>query len=180
MSASARRPDRKGRSSSQPIPRDKKLLQIPAPFAAIPIAAMRSDAFRTLSIHPRRLLDALLEEHTAHSGLENGRLIATYDELDQEYRIPRRKIRGAIAELEKRGLVRRTAVGSGNRRTGDREPSRYRLTFLASLPDRMGPTNEWRSYVAPKPSRKTHRPVSLSDIGGCHMVEPFRVSQGGT
>jgi hypothetical protein len=176
----ARRPDRKGRSSSQPIPRDKKFTKIRAPFTGIPVVVMRSDAFRTLGIHARRLLDALLVEHVAHACQENGRLVATYDQLVQEFGIPRRKIRGAIAELEKRGLVRRTAVGCGNRRTGDRQPSMYRLTFLGSAPDRLDPTDEWQSYVAPKAAAKTDRPVSLPDIRGCHMVEPFRVSHGGT
>jgi hypothetical protein len=175
----ARRHDRQGRSSSQPVPRDKKFVQIPAPFAPIPLEVMQSDAFRTLGIHARRVLDVLGIEHVAHRFLENGRLVATYDQLERAH-IPRRKIRGAIAELETRGLIRRMAVGSGNRRTGDRQPSLYRLTFLGSVPDRMGPTDEWRSYVAPKPARKTHRPVSLSDIGGCHTVAPRRVSHGGT
>jgi hypothetical protein len=175
----ARRHDRQGRSSSQPIPRDKKFTQIRAPFAPIPLEVMQSDAFRTLGIHARRVLDVLVIEHVAHRFLENGRLVATYDQLARAH-IPRRKIRGAIKELEERGLVRRTAIGNGNRRTGDRQPSLYRLTFLGSLPDRMEPTDEWRSYVAPKPTPKTDRPVSLSDIGGCHTVEPCRVSHGGT
>jgi hypothetical protein len=174
------RADQKGRSSSQLIARDRKLVQLPTPFTAIPVEVMRSPAFRTLGIHARRLLDALLVEYTAHGQRENGRLPMPYDQLEREWHIPRRKIRGAIAELDKRGLVRRTAIGSGNRRTGDRQPSLYRLTFLGSLPDRMDPTNEWKSYVASKPTPKTDRPVSLSDIAGCHTVEPRRVSYGGT
>src|SRR5438034_830129 len=96
------RADQKGRSSSHPMGRDRKLVQVPAPFVPIPVEVMRSPAFRTLGIYARRLLDALLEDNTAHRNLENGRLIATYDQLDQEYHIPRRKIRGAIAELDKR------------------------------------------------------------------------------
>jgi hypothetical protein len=174
------RADQKGRSSSHPMGRDRKLVQVPAPFVPIPSEVMRSDAFRTLGIHARRLLDALLIEHLAHRNLENGRLVATYDQLEREWHIPRRKIRGAIAELETRGLVRRTAAGSGNRRTGDRQPSLYRLTFLHSLPERMEATNEWRSYAIPKLMPKTDLPVSLPDIAGCHRVTPRRVSYGGT
>lgn len=176
------RADQKGRSSTKLIPRDRKLFKIPAPFAAIPLEVMRSPAFRTAGIHTRRLLDALLIEHVAHGSLENGHLVATYDQLE-DAGIPRRKIRGAIADGEARGLIRRTAIGSGNRRTGDRAPSRYRLTFLSSVPDRMGPTDEWRNYVplpAPERRQKAHQPVPQPDISGCHTVAPRRVPHGGT
>ncbi len=178
----ARRADRRGHSSSQPLPKDKKFTQLPTPFAAIPLEVMRSPAFMTAGIHTRRLIDFLQIEHVAHGSIENGRLVATYDQLAKAG-ISRRKIPGTIADAETRGLVRRTAIGSGNRRAGDRAPSLYRLTFLGSLPDRIGPTDEWRNYVpspAPERLQKAHRPVPQLDTEGCHTVAPRRVSYGGT
>ena len=174
------RPDKRGRSSAALMPKDRKLLQLPAPFVAVPLEVLRSDAWRGLGIHARRVLDALLVEHVAHRGLENGRLVAPYDQLEKDWGISRRKIAGAIRELEQRGLVQRVAIGHGNRRTGERAPSLYRLTFLASLPDRLPASNEWRAYSAPRRSAKTDRPVSLSDTTGCHAVAPRRVARGGT
>lgn len=180
MTATFLRPDATGRSSSTLMPREKKLTSIPAPFVAIPAEVVRSDAFRTLGIHSRRVLDALLIEHVNHRLTENGRLIATYDQLEKDYGVPRRKIAHAIRDLEERGLIERTAVGCGNRLHGQRSPSRYRLTFLHSLPDRIYASNKWRQYKAQRRARKTDRPVPLPDAEGSHMVAPLWVSQDGT
>lgn len=180
MTARFRRPDAKGRSSALMMPREAKLIAIPAPFTAIPVAVMRSEAFRTLGIHARRVLDALLIEHNAHAGTENGRLVATYDQLERDFGISRRKISPAIHDLEKRGLIRRTSVGHGSGRTGEHVPSRYRLTFLGSLPDRMGPTDEWQHFTATKPHKISDRPVSQSNVAGGPLVAPARRSRGGT
>jgi hypothetical protein len=174
------RVDRKGHSSSKLLTRDKELIALPTPFVPIPVEVMRSSAYMTLGIHGRRLLDFLLIEQIAHGHQLNGRLVATYDQL-AEAGIPRRKIRGAIADLEKRGLVRRTAIGCGNRRTGDRQPSRYRLTFFGSLPDRMEPTNEWRLFTAPKRRPKAPKNTSAGvtiDNLGCHTVVLRRALHG--
>jgi hypothetical protein len=59
-------------------------------------------------------------------------------------------------------------------------PSRYRLTFLGSLPDRIGPTDEWRQYVASKPNRNSGCPVPQPNVAGVHMVLSARRARGGT
>jgi hypothetical protein len=144
------RPDRKGRSSRKPTSRQKKFMKLRSPFVALPVDVMTSDAYRTLPLQARRVLDCLMIEHAAHGSVNNGRLVATYDYIESRFGVSRRLIAPAIRELEKRGLVRRTAIGSGNRRTGEKAPSRYRLTFFASLPDEMQATDEWEKYEAVK------------------------------
>jgi hypothetical protein len=173
------RPGRNGRSSSAPKPKDKAFLKVRAPFVAIPTEVIVSDAFRTLGIHGRRILDALLVEHNAHAGRENGRLIVTYDQLERGWGVSRRKIAPAIRDLERRGLVRRTAVGCGNRKTGERQPSQYRITFLNSFPDRLRETDEWRAFTAPGRRKKTGSPVSQHDESGGQEVASTRRSNGG-
>lgn len=170
------RPDKTGRSSSKPMPKDKRFRRVPAPFCAIPVAVMHSDAYRTLGLQSRRVLDALLLDHASHTGLENGRLVATFDQLEKVRGISRRKIAPALRDLEKRGLIQRTAVGCGNRRTGERQPSRYRLTFLPCAMDRMLATDEWKEYTAPHRTRKTDRPVPPSNTSGDHVVASQRVA----
>jgi hypothetical protein len=132
-----------------------------------------------LGIHGRRILDALLVEHNAHAGRENGRLIVTYDQLERGWGVSRRKIAPAIRDLERRGLVRRTAVGCGNRKTGERQPSQYRITFLNSFPDRLRETDEWRAFTAPGRRKKTGSPVSQHDESGGQEVASTRRSNGG-
>jgi len=177
MSASFSRPDAKGRSSSRLMPREKKLMALRAPFVGMPVEVMVSDAYRTLDIHSRRVLDALLVEHANHAGRANGRLIVTYDQLQKEYRLSRGKIAPAIRDLERRGLICRTADGYA--RDGKRLPSQYRLTFFPSLPDRMGWTDEWRHFVK-QPSRETGGPKPVSATSGNRMLVPARGPAGGS
>lgn len=123
----------------------------------MPVAVMKSAAFMTAGISSRHVIDALVLENAKHAGRENSRLIATYDQL-VEAGISRRKIPGALADLDKRGLVRRTVIGSGNRKAGESKPSQYRLTFFGT--ETAGPTDEWRDYIAPK--RLPRKPPSGS------------------
>lgn len=95
---------------------------------------LASPAMRHRSLYARMVLDFLMVEHTAHAGQCNGRLMATYDQL-QQAGVPRRHINAAIFELENLGLVAVT------RRGGRDSPSLYRLTWQAA--DEKGPTNEW-------------------------------------
>lgn len=146
------------RAGRQGLPQDNQFLQPPKPYVPMPIKVMRSPAFMRLGIHARRFLDVLILEN-AKDRRQNGRLIATYDQLVKTG-ISRRKISGARAELEIHGLMRRTVIGSGNRRTGDRKPSLYRLTFFGT--EDMGPTDEWRAYIASKRLPKKRPPMSKS------------------
>ena len=45
-------------------------------FVKLPRDLLESTAWRSLSIHARRLIDFLLIEHMRHGGRENGRLLA--------------------------------------------------------------------------------------------------------
>lgn len=101
---------------------------------------LASASWRLQSINCRRLIDALLLDHMAHAGTENGNLMATYDQL-VEFGAGRRHIRRAIEEAEYLGLIR---YSPGGRWAGTNQPSRFRLTFYADK-DGTPPTNEWKS-----------------------------------
>jgi DNA-binding HxlR family transcriptional regulator len=73
-------------------------------------------------------------EHMSHAGQENGRLMATYDQLVQ-FGIPRKLIRSSIFELEELGFVVREVKG------GRDFASLYRITFLGE--GSSMPSNEW-------------------------------------
>lgn len=112
---------------------------------------LKSDAWRTLSVHELRFIFCLMLDHLAHGGTENGELVATYDQL-VAYGISRRFIREAIDGTVAKGLV--TVVHQGSaRKNGMSDPSRYRLTFLqwklngATGPEAIPPTHEWRRYA---------------------------------
>lgn len=119
---------------------------------------MSSEAWRGRSINCVRLIEFLTIEHMANAGQENGRLSATYRQLEG-YGIARRYIPAAIAEAVQRGLV--SVERGGRRGTTMTEMSRFRLTFYATR-DQTGPhswtwespTDEWRRYStdAAKPS----------------------------
>ena len=151
MSASFGRPDSTGRSSGKLTNAEGKLLRPPAntPWAWIPAPLIASVAWRTMSIHCRKLLDFLLVEHCNHAGRGNGRLHATYDQLEQ-FGIRRRKIRGAIAEAVRRGLVEVTQQGGLYGADRKRTPSLYRLTWFGCVESQQPATNEWKRYVENK------------------------------
>ena len=68
------------------------------------LASLDSPAWRSRSIHCRRLIDFLEIEHLRHGGADNGSLLATYNQLEA-FGIGRRFIFGAIREAEQRGPV---------------------------------------------------------------------------
>lgn len=136
----------KGRSSGRPLPGIKKLRQPPegSPWVWLTKDLLESPAWRGMSVNTRKLIDFLLIEHASHAGWNNGRLRATYDQLEG-HGLTRRNIRYAIAEAEALGLARQ--VGSSARRV----PNVYRLTFYSTIfEDRMSgdwATNDWRSIT---------------------------------
>jgi hypothetical protein len=65
---------------------------------------LESEAWRTASIHVRRLIERLLVEHMAHGGTENGRLICTYADLTKAG-IRRQRIPDVIRDAIQRGLI---------------------------------------------------------------------------
>ncbi len=74
-----------------------------------------------------------------HAGIENGNLMATYDQL-VAYGLTRSAIRMAVEKAKFLGLIR---VKRGGRWACTNQPSTYRLTFQADR-DSNPPTNEWK------------------------------------
>lgn len=95
------------------------------------------------SINCRRFIDFLLVERMNHAGQENGKYMATYNQL-YDWGMPRSQIHPAIMEAEFLGFVRREC---GTGLTELKRPSLYRLTFY---PDYNGlwATNEWKGKTA--------------------------------
>ncbi len=133
-----------GRSTGVRIGRDKKLNSPPKdePWVWQQFELVNSPAWRGRSIHAARVIDALLCDHMAHGGRENGNLKATYDQL-VERGISRRLVPDAIDEVEFLCLV---AVKRGGNWEGSFQPSTYRLTWPK---DREGSpaTNQWKTVT---------------------------------
>jgi hypothetical protein len=109
---------------------------------------LHSIAYQSLGIAARRVLDFLIVEHLNHGGKENGRLGATYLQLER-FGVTKRDIAKAFAELFETGFVRLTAQGL--RQAGGGEPSRYALTWLPTLmgsPEQVDATDDWREVAA--------------------------------
>ena len=73
-------------------------------FAKLPRDLLESTAWRSLSIHARRLIDFLLIEHMRHRGRENGRLLAPRRQLIA-FGVHAHFVSAAIEETERVGLV---------------------------------------------------------------------------
>jgi hypothetical protein len=101
---------------------------------------LSSLAWRSLSANGRRLIDFLLVEHCNHAGQENGRLMATHQQL-RTYGLTADCIRSAIEECAALGFLR---YERGGRWASTNRPSVYRLTFYA---DHTGSpaSNEWKA-----------------------------------
>lgn len=105
------------------------------PFAKLPRDLLESIAWRSLSIHARRLIDFLLIEHMSHGGRDNGRLLAPRQQLIA-FGIHPAFISEAIDKTEHVGLI------DCKRGTG-RSPNVYGLTWLPRGPGEP-PTHRWR------------------------------------
>lgn len=137
------KPDATGRSSGKRVGKDRKRRSPPKgePWVWFTRELLESEAWGAMSINARRVLDALLLDHMAHAGCENGRLCATYDQLVQNG-VGRRHVRAAFQELDFLGLVKLTE--RGGRYGGTRYPSMYRLTFYTHA-DGTPATNDWKA-----------------------------------
>jgi hypothetical protein len=99
---------------------------------------MSTDAWQTLSINERRVIERLMIENMDHAGTLNGKLRVSHRQFIK-WGVTKNKVAPAIHGLETRSLVRITSAESN----GDiRGYYLYRLTFLAA--DYREPTNEWR------------------------------------
>lgn len=113
-------------------------------FAWLPRELLESDAFWAMSTNTMRLLLRLLLEHLQHAGCENGRLIATYRQLEA-IGCSKSAISEAIEEVEFLGLIR---VHHGGRCGGSDRPNLYRLTWMGGYDANdtvLPPTNEWKN-----------------------------------
>lgn len=133
------KPNATGRSTGVVTGRRGKLMKPPKgePWCWLTRELLTSAAWRSLRINGRRFIDFLMLEHMAHAGTENGRLKATYAQLNA-FGIPKVKINEAIAEVEGVGLVE-------CKRGGQRVATTYTLTWLPI--DGLTPaTNKWRRF----------------------------------
>ena len=110
------------------------------PFAMIPRDVLRSDAWRSLGINERRVIDFLLLEYLSKGGRENSKLKAPYRQL-VNLGIGARYVASAIAGVEQRGLI-------ACYRGGLRVASVYTIAWLP-LPDGSMPTQGWRAVRTP-------------------------------
>ena len=145
MTGSFGKPDATGRSSGKLTGSDRKWRSPPKgePWAWLTRELLCSPAWRAQGPNWRRLIDFLLIEHMNHAGTENGRLMATYNQLS-EYGLSRRLVSEAVREAEFLGLIR---VNHGGRLADSNQPSTYRLTFYAGR-DGSPATNEWKGKTA--------------------------------
>lgn len=113
-------------------------------FAWIPLEMMNSPAYWLLSRGASQFLWAILREHTAQGGQENGKLIVTHEQA-KALKISGSAIRPAIEELEFLGFISFT---QGGRYNGSNQPNRYRIAWLWSK-DKQGanvaPTDVWKT-----------------------------------
>ena len=109
-------------------------------FVKLPRELLESDAWRSLSINARRVVDFLMIEHLRHGGRENGNLKAPKHQLVASG-IGTHQVTAAIRETEERGLVE-------CHRHGMRVASTYALTWLRHR-DGSPATNASRGYRAP-------------------------------
>lgn len=113
------------------------------------LGLLESDAWRGRSVHCRKLIDFLELEHVQHVCLENGRLLAPYNQLEVAG-IGRKYIAGAIREAEQRGLVR--IERGGRKGSVMAELNRFTLTYYwvkhkhDGLWDWQEPTDDWQQF----------------------------------
>lgn len=117
------------------------------PWSWMTLEMMNSDAFRSLSINARRVLDRIQIEHGQHRGLENGRLKVTWNNF-VKFGVGRRFIKRALGDLLAAGLIAIVQPGRRPRGQDRGDPTQYRLTYLpvAEPNDFFPPTNEWKNF----------------------------------
>jgi hypothetical protein len=123
------------------------------PFVMHHRSLLKSPAWRALSGEGHKVLHRIEEEHMDHGGKENGALIVTYDDFQENNIGHRRTIARGIREAEALGLARRIRGRAGN---GEfKTPSLYRLTYLSTYEGgkKLAPTDEWREVKSMEDAR---------------------------
>jgi hypothetical protein len=95
------------------------------PWVWIPRSVLINPGFLRLSVTAWRVLGFLLEQHVAHGGKENGRLMCPYNQLSRRG-CSRHAISGAMEELQSFGFVKFT---KGARQSGRPGATKARITF---------------------------------------------------
>ena len=135
--------DRTGRSTRIPASRRvREDIRPPQgePWVWLTRELLMSDAWQTLGISGRRILDRLMLEHMAHAGTENGRLRVSHRQFIR-WGVSKNTIAPSIHDLQERGLICFAASETDGTIRGY---YKYRLTFLPA--DYCAPTNEWRRW----------------------------------
>jgi hypothetical protein len=112
------------------------------PWTFITLEVLESNAYRSLSINARRVIDRLIIENGRHSRLENGNLRVAARQF-HEWGVTKDCLTPAIRELEERGLIE---VSLGEATGALRSPLIFRLTFYGT--PEMSATNEWRNWTS--------------------------------
>jgi hypothetical protein len=113
--------------------------------AALMSPLLASEAWQALSTNARRFVDFLMIEHMNHAGTENGRLKATYGQLEA-FGFHPSLITAAIAQAEDVGLVE-------CHRGGMRVATTYTLTWFAT-DVHTPPSNKWKRFKNQKSAYK--------------------------
>jgi hypothetical protein len=156
----------------------KPVSDAPVPaWVRMPREVLASDAWRSVGINGRRVIDFLMIEHMGKAGTQNGKLKAPYQQL-VAFGVGKRYVGAAIRQLETVGLVE-------CHRGGQRVISTYALTWLPMLGGGAA-LDYWKSYRNPK-KRSLSKPrpknlplegrVSLPCNGGA--MRPFCPVMGG-
>jgi hypothetical protein len=110
-------------------------------FIMRPVEMLRSPAYRVLSRAALLMLSCLEVELGKHGGNDNGRLIATYEQLS-DYGIGRKEIGPARRELEALGFIEVTERGWAG--DANRAPNKFRLTYCGSRAAAHDASHSWR------------------------------------
>jgi hypothetical protein len=110
---------------------------------------IESEAWCSLSLAARRVVDRVVIEHMSHAGTENGNLVVTYKDFVR-FGIRRGSLSAAIAEAVATGLLIMTEKGRPS--TGpDRWPTHYALGWLPTS-DGASALNRWKAWRKRRPT----------------------------
>jgi hypothetical protein len=108
---------------------------------------IESEAWKSLTLASRKIIERVILEHMAHGGTMNGLLAVTYEDFVR-FGIRRGSLPAAIKLATNTGLLIITEKGRAS--TGpDRWPNRFALGWLPMF-DGAAALNRWKSWRKPK------------------------------
>jgi hypothetical protein len=117
-----------------------------------------SPAWRGLPHNARRVLDRLELQHMREAGCQNGKLVATYDDL-VDAGIRRSSCRLAVEQAVALGFLKITRRGYAVKGVA-KVPSTYGLTYVLSQGKSPAqPTNEWERFTTAQQVRDALKAV---------------------